>query len=505
MKNKKNNLPNIWDLVESFLKENNNIKYCMSYKTFYNYKGFWTAINKDQLTRLFITFLKSKFPDTFKKFNLKNLDEIFLLISQHEEFSMPDAIAKANSNGFLLPFMNGVLNTRTLEFSVHSPSHFSTHIIPIEYKTDNSQSLYETKFADFLSSLVNYNNNRLKVLRACLYLIFTNNLLYQIALYIYGPGGTGKSTFINLLIYLLGKEVTLSSSISQINSRFGIASIVGKYLLILNDVSLYRGQEPKNIKNIVTQDTMEAEIKYKQPFMFTPNCFLILASNVLWDIKNTTTGLSRRMIYFPFDYIPSQKEFDLFRLLPNNVAAGSLIPDLGGFINWILSCPQEYLDFIYKGGSEVTDLISQESIHVNPLNVFVKDCLLPSPDNKCRLGSKTADQESLYGFYCMWCRLNGIHPMSFKSFSILLIDLLKQQGWEIEKKRTAVGFVIKGVSMSVVYKSKAANYEEFPDKVLELEDNKADLDEKYKYYNNIPKEENTTIVKEDFLNHFINK
>ena len=253
---------------------------------------------------------------------------------------MPDAINKANSNDFLLPFKNGVLNTRTLEFLDHSPNHFCTHIIPIEYKTDNSQSLFETKFANFLGSLVNYNVNRLKVLRACLYLIFTNNLIYQIALYIYGPGGTGKSTFISLLIYLLGKEVTLSSSISQINSRFGIASIVGKYLLILNDVSLYRGQEPKNIKNIVTQDAMEAEEKYKKSFMFTPNCFLILASNVLWDIKNTTTGLSRRMIYFLFDYIPTHKDFDLFRILPNNEAIGSLIPDLGGFINWSLSCPK---------------------------------------------------------------------------------------------------------------------------------------------------------------------
>ena len=57
-------------------------------------------------------------------------------------------------------------------------------------------------------------------------MIFTNNLLYQIALYIYGPGGTGKSTFINLLIYLLGKDVTLSTSMNQINSRFGLASFL---------------------------------------------------------------------------------------------------------------------------------------------------------------------------------------------------------------------------------------------------------------------------------------
>ena len=35
--NKTNNskLPNIWDLVELFIKANHNIKYCMTYKTFF--------------------------------------------------------------------------------------------------------------------------------------------------------------------------------------------------------------------------------------------------------------------------------------------------------------------------------------------------------------------------------------------------------------------------------------------------------------------------------------
>ena len=115
--------------------------------------------------------------------------------------------------------------------------------------------------------------------RICL--IFTNNLKYQIALYIYGPGGTGKSTLINILMYLLGKEVTLSSSLTQITSRFGVASLVGKILLILNDISLYRGQEPQNLKTLITQDPMEAEKKYEKPFPFTPKAFCILTSNVL--------------------------------------------------------------------------------------------------------------------------------------------------------------------------------------------------------------------------------
>ena len=109
MKDIKNQLPNIWDLVDLFIKENPTIKYCMSHKIFYNYKNlYWASINKDQLIRIIIRFLKSKYPNIYKKFNLKSIDDFILLITQHEEFSMPDLIANANSNGFLLPFLNGV-------------------------------------------------------------------------------------------------------------------------------------------------------------------------------------------------------------------------------------------------------------------------------------------------------------------------------------------------------------------------------------------------------------
>ena len=449
-KNPSSNLPNIWDLADFFIKDNPNIKYCMSHKSFYQHNNnIWSIINKDQLTRLIIKFLKLKFPNKFKKFNLKSLDEFSLLISQHEEFSMPDAITKANSNGFLLPFKNGVLNTKTLVFSSHSPSNYTTHIIPIDYSKEDT--IKDTKFAEFVTHIVNNNRMRLHILRACLYLIFTNNLVYQIALYIYGPGGTGKSTFISILMYLLGKDVTLSSSITQISSKFGVASIVGKFLVILNDVSLFRGQEPKNIKNIVTQDQMEAEQKYKQPFMFTPNCFMMLTSNVLWDIKNSTTGLARRMVYFPFDNVPKFKELDLFRILPNGDAIGTLVPHLGGFINWVLTCPNKNQDLLYQGGSKLTELVSQDSIHINPLHVFVKDLLIPSENSHVRIGTKEAGNDTLYGVYCTWCGTNGINPISFKGFSILLLDLLKQQGWQISKKRLAIGFVVTGVEINDIW------------------------------------------------------
>ena len=46
---------------------------------------------------------------------------------------MPDAISNANSNGFLLPFINGVLNTKTQDFIQHSPNQYIDTLFFIYY------------------------------------------------------------------------------------------------------------------------------------------------------------------------------------------------------------------------------------------------------------------------------------------------------------------------------------------------------------------------------------
>ena len=44
---------------------------------------------------------------------------LLISISQHEEFSMPEPFNNVNSKSFLLPFLNGVLNTKTFKLILH--------------------------------------------------------------------------------------------------------------------------------------------------------------------------------------------------------------------------------------------------------------------------------------------------------------------------------------------------------------------------------------------------
>jgi hypothetical protein len=153
---------------------------------------------------------------------------------------------------------------------------------------------------------------------------------------------------------------------------------------------------------------------------------------------------------------------------------GTLVPHLGGFINWVLTCPNEDRDLLYQGGSKITELISQDSIHINPLHVFVKDLLIPNEDSHVRIGTKETGNDTLYGVYCSWCYVNGINPISFKGFSILLLDLLKQQGWQISKKRLAIGFVVTGVDINDFWFDQLKKNDELQNNELEIVDTDPD-------------------------------
>jgi putative DNA primase/helicase len=186
----------------------------------------------------------------------------------------------ANLKGFLIPFTNGVLNSRTKQFFPHSKDYYLTHLLPFDYNPNTDLNNFKnTNMYNFLSHLCDHNETKLEVLRACLNAIITNDVSYQLSLYLYGPGGTGKSTLVNILMFILGSEGSFSTTLSKLTNRFSTYSLMNKVLLVLNDIPLFRGKEPDFLKIIITSDPIEMEQKYKAPFQFKPNLFVLITSN----------------------------------------------------------------------------------------------------------------------------------------------------------------------------------------------------------------------------------
>lgn len=455
---------NAWDLAEKFQEMNPSLTFCTTYNCFYFYDEnliynqvpLWVALKPLDLQADFISWLKDEYKDDYRAFDIGRLNSQIIPLLKNQKFSMPEEQTLAYKDGFLLPFINGVLNCATLQFLPHAKENMSRHFIPVNYESHKGKNLNNTYIGQFLKDISNHKTDNLNVIRAILKIILTNDLKYQVGLYIHGPGGTGKTTFTNLLQFILGPGATVSSSLSSLNSRFGAAKLKDKLLLLINELPLITSGESSILKAIIGEELIGIEEKYLAPTQIIPKVFIVISSNSVWDIKNTSSGFTRRWIYLPFNFKPfdGSKKMDLLNFNSNYEASGIIVPELSQFIAWVISCPKEYIRILSKGGEYVTHHLSPDSlIKTNPLKAWVDDCLVKDDYGKIPIGGRGSDKTTLYGSFINWCSKFDLEVGRVKSnqFSPLLIDLLKSLNWPVEKKRTSSGFQITGIKFNTEY------------------------------------------------------
>ena len=446
-------LPSIWTLAEEFTKSYPYLKYCTHYCTFYLYSSeaedlIWRELGKTDVHNLIIKWLKSTYKESYKEFQPRRLDDLIIILQSETRFSMLKEKKDCNKNGFLIPFKNGVLNSVTKEFYLHDPSFYCTHIINQIYNKE--ENIENTPLSLFLSQFVNFNPQRLNLLRAMLNIIFSNNTRYQLALYMYGPGGTGKSTLINILLYLIGPEASYSTTLTNLNSRFGLSNISHKIFLVINDMTHFKGKEPKRLKEIITGDKLDSEKKYKDTISVSPHLVVAITSNSIWELINPTGGINRRIVYFPSDNVPQKKDLNLFNLTYLGEAEGKILPFLPGFINWILSCPESYLESLRVGGENLSKFINPDNlIGSHHLDAWIESSLTNDENSKSPIGSNKSGLNTLYGNYLNWSCVNNIEPpIKINRFSDLLLDSLNTFKWvNVKKKRSSSGFFLMGVKI----------------------------------------------------------
>lgn len=448
LKKVKGGLPNSWVLAEEFIKLNPYLKFCTDHLCFYYYTKddlYWKQINKSDVNYIFIKWLQKTYPSEYRNFQPRRLEDLILIFQTETRISIFKEKGIINSKGFLIPFLNGVLNSKNLSFIPHHPDLYCTHVINANY--DLNKGVLNTPFETFLTEFVNFKPLLLNTLRSFLYLIFTNETKFQIALYIYGPGGTGKSTLINMLLFLLSPETSYSTTISQLTSRFGLSRIANKTFIVLNDMTHFKGKEPGILKELIAGDIVESEKKYRKTISINPKVILTITSNSIWELVNPTGGINRRIVYFPADYVPQIKDLNLFNIGQDNLAEGTLAPYLPGFLNWILSCPLDYVDSLKAGGEKITKFINPDNfINNHHLNDWVSQTLVEESESKIQVGNNKSNNSTLYVRYLDWCNINNIVPsIKINRFSELLSDNFKSLGWNVTKRRTSTGFFFIGI------------------------------------------------------------
>lgn len=192
----------------------------------------------------------------------------------------------------------------------HMPNEVSTFCIPDRFKSQRKESKV---WSSFVERLIPSEEQRKYVLSSLGNSICGDPLNAQKMLILLGAAGAGKSTLIEAVCNLVGKNnVMRVDTLAQLTAddsrhRMGLAY---NTLCVCGDASDRLGNKDV-LKQIVSKEEITARLLFSEPIKIKPKSSVVIATNEIgFTHALSDGGLSRRMDIIMFDKGLSEKDRD---------------------------------------------------------------------------------------------------------------------------------------------------------------------------------------------------
>jgi putative DNA primase/helicase len=166
----------------------------------------------------------------------------------------------------------------------------------------------------------------------------TGSTREQALFFIYGPGGNGKSVFLNLLNYVLGDYATTAGMETFTFSKTDrhptdLAMLNGARLVSASETEEGRAWAENRIKQVTGGDTITARFMRQDFFTFTPQFKLVIIGNHAPILGNVDEAARRRFNIIPFTQKPATPDRELEDKL--KAEAGRILSwAIAGCLDW---------------------------------------------------------------------------------------------------------------------------------------------------------------------------
>lgn len=336
-------------------------------------------------------------PDLKKAWRTEVLAYLEILVRENTEPAPAHMIA----------FRNGLLNALDDTFVPLSPDHIITNRIEWDYNPNAYDEL-----ADKTLDKIACHDKSIRALleEAAGYCLFRRNELGK-AFILTGSGSNGKSTFLNMVKYMLGRENVSSLDLKKLSDRFSTVMLFGKLANIGDDISDEFVVDTSIFKKIVTGETIDAEQKGQPKFEFEPFVKLFFSANNIprmgkgrdWD------AIKRRLIIIPFGAKFSPDDPDYVPFIGDKLRTQEAMEYL---IRVGIQGLKRVLDARQFTHSEkVQRELDEYEESNNPILAFVREC---EEEGYFVENQPTAE---VYERYAEFCIANNLKPMSKIEFS----------------------------------------------------------------------------------------
>lgn len=284
----------------------------------YIYTGAHYKLLEDEQIRTMILnfFIKYGLTDCWRS---NRLNEIIMFIRSTDKF----ITVKMNETNNLICLNNGVFDLETQCLSEFSSKYFIDTQINVDYVAPaNAVIGFHSGADNFLDQCPDFkryiyevfNNDTVLIenaIRLGGYLLDGTNLANKIFL-LNGPGASGKTTLIETYLMFFNKNQISSLSLEALakNDFDSEVLITSRINIASEQKRTYVNAE--QIKILSEGSTITIKRKYKLPLTIRPTCKIIFGCNGLPHFNDTSTGIYRRLLIFPFrNQYKTESEYSL--------------------------------------------------------------------------------------------------------------------------------------------------------------------------------------------------
>jgi putative DNA primase/helicase len=341
---------------------------------------------------------------------------------------------------------NGIIDLRTGEFSEdHLKEKFITKLASVRYDPEAECPMWE----EFLHEIFEGNLELIDYIQKAIGYSMTSDDREQVLFFLHGLGQNGKTTFLNIIMTLLGEYAKDADPSTFMDKKFDggpkndVARLKGARFVRSSEIAEGKYLDEDFIKRVTGHEGLTARFLYGEIFDFNPKFKLWMISNNKPTIRGSDFAIWRRLMTIPFNYrIPNDKR--------DKTLEAKLDSELPGILNWAIKGCMKWLSEGLNPPEIVVLANTEYKDEMDPLKDFL--------DDVCNVGviAKIPAGE-LYAAYRTYCYCMRTEFISQQSFGRRLSQLGLKKSREFDG-RYWEGIEINKARFEILQKSYKGEY-----------------------------------------------
>jgi putative DNA primase/helicase len=348
--------------------------------------GIWPTVSETSVKAEISNVIETAKPE-----GIKPTASILASVTELTRIKVFVSDERWDADSDILVCNNGALHISTGELAKHQPKHYATSAVPYKYDPDARPAIWNYFLRNTVPAAANF-------LQEFAGYALTTEMTHELAVWLFGPPGSGKSTFIAGLAAMLGHRAGILGLADLERSRFTLADLPGKTLVVASEQPSSYLASTNTLNAIISGEPIQVERKYRDPFTVLPRAKVCWAMNELPRVADANSGLFRRVKVVAFPQLAEDERDPKIKHAIEQEGAGIL--------NWALEGLRRLKE---RGHFEVPTGVEDATKQFRENNdvpaLFIEDRCVQGADLKVQASQ-------LYTEYKEWCLENGHRPMS---------------------------------------------------------------------------------------------